>query len=296
MADENIGSPPKNSAEWFEVDVPVRGCTFTLKQIQSAYSELNQITQRECERTINDLKKPDDKSDAVWAAELADIRARAFKITVSIKGGEDNVTKYGETGAIFDDSDLPFPIKSIFFTNEHSYKNVSNGISPPNGFLVWINFEKPPLFDPNPLVSHPTINASNVKIKARDLTYFRATQNVFNTQIKRTRHWYSFIHEKFAYDIGLWLIGAPYTLYTVTIYCDKFFPAGGNLASFRVAFYIYGIFVGIMIYRMLYSYLKWAFPVNVLKENKDTATRHRLFFATIITSLVVHFVSRVIWP
>ncbi len=155
----------------------------------------------------------------------------------------------------------------------------------PNGFQLWIDFDKPPLFDPNPLVGQPTVNTSNAKLRARDITYFRATQNVFNTLANKHRHWYSAIHDKFAYDIGLWLIGAPYILYMVTVYCDRFLPSSGPHSSFRVGFYIYGIGVGLMLYRLLYSYLRWAFPVNVLKENKDTATKHRTFFAAIVTAM-----------
>lgn len=174
MADENLSVAPKNNAEWFEVEIPIRGCVFSLKQIQLAYSELNRITQRECERTVAELKKPEEQSDADWASRIADIRSRAFRLTVSIIGGDDNVTKYGETSEIFDDTDLPLPIKIIYFTNENSYKGMANGTAPPNGFQLWIHFGKPPLLDPNPLVSQPTINASNAKLKARDITYFRA--------------------------------------------------------------------------------------------------------------------------
>jgi hypothetical protein len=98
---------------------------------------------------------------------------------------------------------------------------MANGKPPPNGFQLWIHFGKPPLFDPNPLVAQPTLNTSNAKLKARDITYFRATQNVFNTLVNKHRHWYSFIHAKFAYDAGLWLLAAPYILYMITVYCDE---------------------------------------------------------------------------
>jgi hypothetical protein len=171
---------------------------------------------------------------------------------------------------------------------------MANGQSPPNLFRVWIHFSKPPLFDPNPLVSHPTVNASTVKIMARDLTYFRATQNVINGLIKRHRHWYSFIHETFAYDIGLWLIGAPYILYNVTVYADKFFPKDVSRSSFRATFFIYSIGIGLILYRTLYGYLKWAFPVNVLKENHDIAATHRVLFAGILVALMAHFLAHLL--
>jgi hypothetical protein len=272
MPDETLAQ--KSTAQWFEVHVPIRGCSTSLKQIKNVYSELNELNMREAERIIGQIPKPQEKTDEQFATDMAQLKKRAFKLTVSIIGGEDNVTKYGEDANIFDSTDLPSPINTMFFTNENAYKNQAGGASPPNFFRLWIHFTKPPLFDPNPLLSAPTPNPSMVTIKADDLAYFRATQSIINTKLKKNL-WYAAIHEKFAYDIGLWFLWAPYLLYTITIYIDKLLPSASPLASFRTAFYIYGIGLGLIAYRALHGYLKWAFPVNILAENKDTAMKHR---------------------
>jgi len=46
-------------------------------------------------------------------------------------------------------------------------------------------------------------------------------------------------------------------------------------------------------YRALFGYIKWAFPVNILEENKDRATRHRLMLGAIMFSLIVSGVRSV---
>jgi hypothetical protein len=283
-----------SDTQWFEIEIPIRWCSLSLRQIQDVYTELNQINLREGDRQIAAIKRPDGKSEQEFATEMDKLKGLAFKLTVSIIGGDDNVTKYGETSAIFDNTDLPSPINTIYFTNETAYKANANGNAPPNWFRLWIHFTKPPLFDPNPLVSHPTVNASLVKIHANDIAYFRATQNVIISKLKRNKQWYVFIHEKFAYDIGLWFIAAPYLLYYVTIYCDKLLPEYGPYSTFRVAFFIYGVGIGLLLYRGLYGYLRWAFPVNVLRENKDGAAKHRIFFGLIIIGLVVNLISHLI--
>ncbi len=218
----------------------------------------------------------------------------AFRITVSIIGF-DGQTTYGETDDIFDSKNLPIPIKTIFFTNSNSYKKHSNGTEPPNRFLACIHFDKPPLFDPNPLVSHPTQNYSQFTINAREIGYYRAVQRIADRRIGSNKKWYSFLHQKFAYDAGLWFFALAYSLYWITIANDYLFPSEGMHASFRVAAFIYGLGLSLIAYRALFSYVKWAFPVNVLDENKDKASWHRLTLAAILSSILVGAVKSALY-
>jgi hypothetical protein len=280
-----------STVQWYEVDLPVRGYSVSLKQVREVYLELKSISNREGERILSALTKPPDKADNEFAAYISELRLKAFNLTVSIIGSDENITKYGEDERIFENIDLPFPIKTIFFTNENSYERYADGQSPPNLFRLWIHFSKPPLFDTNPLLSEPTVNASLVRIKASDIAYFRATQSIIENKLKKHKLWYSFIHEKFSYDIGLWLVMAPYTLYTVAFYTDKALPPDGPHATFRPAFFIYGIFIGLIVYRFLAGYLKWALPVNILEDNKDIAATHRLIFGALILAILANFTS-----
>lgn len=45
--------------------------------------------------------------------------------------------------------------------------------------------------------------------------------------------------------------------------------------------------LSLLTYRALFGYIKWAFPVNILEENKDRATGHRLMLGAIVSSLIV---------
>ena len=264
-----------------------------MPQIKAVYRELATLTKKEGERIVASLVKPEDMSEEDFTKRNQLLKDDAFRITVSIIGF-DGQTAYRESEDIFDSNNLPLPIKTVFFTNENSYKRHSNGEEPENRFSLWVSFDKPPLFDPNPLVSAPTPNLSKVRIWAKDVGYFRAAQNIVSNKIRSDKKWYSFIHEKFAYDIGLWFIWLPYALYWVTIYLDYFFPSDGIHASFRIGFYIYGLGSSLLIYRALFGYMKWAFPVNILEENKDPATRHRLMLGAIVLSLVVSGVQSVL--
>ncbi|MBE7635551.1 hypothetical protein GUA87_01745 [Sneathiella sp. P13V-1] len=123
-------------------------------------------------------------------------------------------------------------------------------------------------------------------IKASDLSFFRAAQKIMEERFFQKKKWFSFVHEKFAYDAGLWFLGLPYALYWITIYSEKWFSTGSKFHSFNIAFFIYSLGLSLLVYRALFSYLKWAFPVNILSENKDTAMRHRIFLGAIVLGLI----------
>jgi len=227
MSEDALVEKAKPDIQWYEDDIPIRGCQLTLPKIKAAYRELAKLTKQEGERIVNSLEKPEDKSEEDFIKSNDFLKKDAFRITVSIIGF-DGQTVYGETEDVFDSDNLPFPVKTVLFTNVNSYKRHSSGEEPQNLFNFWISFNKPPLFDPNPVLSEPTENHSNVGIRAVDVGFFRAVQNIVSSKLGSNKKWYSFIHEKFAYDIGLWFISLPYALYWVTIYLDYFFPPMEN--------------------------------------------------------------------
>jgi hypothetical protein len=147
--------------------------------------ELDGLNQREADRILANLRKLPDQNEEEFKKYKVDVRPLAFKLTISILGGEDNVTKYGESADLFLNTDLPYPITTIFFTNENAYKGQAQGASPPNFYKLWLHFTKPPLFDHSPLLSAPTPNASTVKLKAEDLAYFRAAQSIVTRKLRR---------------------------------------------------------------------------------------------------------------
>ena len=238
MSGTSIINKATNDIQWWEDHIPIRGCQLSLPQIKAAYRELNVLTRKEGEQLVANISKFDSETEYEFVERKKFLLNDAFQLTVSV-AGFDGQTEYGETEQIFDSQNLPFPIKTVYFTNENSYKRHANGNVPPNRFSVLLRFDKPPLFDPSPLMSEPTPNDSSVSIQAQDTAYFRAIRDIANSKFKSKKKWYSFIHESFAYDVGLWFLALPYALYWVTVYADYFLPNDGDHSSFRVAFYIY---------------------------------------------------------
>lgn len=284
MTDDSTLVAAKAPMAWYEQMIPIRGCHLTLDNIKDLYRQLSVINRNFGVQVISTLEREPELDDAAWEERKKFLLEDAFALTVTIMGQEDQ-QHYGETIDIFSLDTLPKPVTKIYFTNITAWKRHASGSEPPNSLQVTIDFTKPQLFDPSPLVSEQTPNNSNVAIHARDMTYFRAVQRVVETTVLSHQTWYQFIHRNFAYDVGIWLLTLPFGLVFATYYMDRLLPIGGPYETYRWAFFIYAIGMALIVYRFLNAYAKWAFPVNVLEENKDTAWKHRLVLAGAVSWL-----------
>lgn len=246
------------------------------------YQELTLINRKFGQDVIASLVRDPNMSDPEWERHKSFLLEDAFCLTVSILGDRDQQL-YGENAEIFESENLPHPISKIYFNNISAWQRHAQNTNPRNLLEVALDFSKPPLMDPFTVLSEPTPNGSEVTIRADDMTFFRAVRQVVDTKLLNHRTWYAAIHRSFAYDIGVWLIALPAGLVIATQYMEDWLPAGGDLEAYRWAFFLYALGLVVLGYRFVSGYLKWAFPVNVLAENKDKSFRHRValggFFA-----------------
>lgn len=275
MAESALVTTDRKPVGWFEEAIPVRGCRLSLKDVQDVFRDLHAINRKFGEQVISTLPREPNLTDEEWEERKAFLLDDAFCLTITVNGLRDQKL-YGETGDLFDDPNLPKPIKSIYFTNVNSFKRNADGNEPRNRISVFLDFSKPEVFDPNPLVSAATPNEGNVTVHAEDITFFNAVQKAVEKKITAHTTWYGAIHRNFAYDVGMWLVALPVSLYFSAFYMDQLLPTGGKFEVFRWPLFIYFVGLSLILYRALTAYAKWAFPVNVLNENKDRALKHRL--------------------
>lgn len=272
--------------------IPIRGYLLSLDDIKLIYRELDLLNREQGKKAISTLTIQEKESEEQFSERKKFLLNDAFKVTVSIIGYEGEVF-YGENEKIFESNQLPKPIKTIFFTNQTAYAEHANGEPPPNSFSFWFHFDKPPVFDASIHVSAPTQNSSEVTINAEEVGFFRAVESIVKSKLNVSKRWYSFIHERSSYDIGLWFIFMPLTLYWATVFTDYVLPEQGEHATFRIAFFIYCLGLSLLLYRLVFEYLKWAYPVNLLVENKDRAMRHRIVIGTLLISLAITTVESI---
>lgn len=290
---DEISVSPKNHIGWYEETIPIRGYLISLEDIAKTYRELQAINRKFGETLLASIPKPDDMSDNEWEDKRKWLLDDGFRLTVSIKGIRDQQL-YGEDESIFRSDELPTPIKTIYFNNITAWRRHSQNSEPPNRLEVELDFEKPALLDPNPLVSEATPNESEVRIKADEITFFRATGQIIKEKLLVRKTRYGFLHRDFSYDFGMWAFILPAALLISSYYMNKLLPIGSNLEGYRWAFFIYTLGIIVLLYRFSTSYAKWAFPVNVLKENKDRSWKHRIAIASMF-AWVFYKTIDIIW-
>ncbi|CUH83152.1 hypothetical protein TM5383_00335 [Thalassovita mediterranea] len=269
---------------WYEETIPIRGCRLDLDGIKELYIELSSINRKFGAGEIAGLVRDPEMSDAEWNGYQEYLLEDAFCLAILIKGENDQQV-YGESSEVFESEALPNPIKAIYFDNVKAWRRHAPNVDPQNRIEVYLDFGKPPLLDPTSVLSEPTPNASNVSVRADDMTYFRAVQKVVDDKLLSHRTWYSAIHGSFAYDVGIWLVALPAGLVIATFYMESLLPVGSRLEVYRWAFFIYALGLTVLGYRFVTGYAKWAFPVNVLADNKDRSVRHRVALGGIFAAL-----------
>lgn len=260
---------------WYEETLSLRGLHMSLVDVKELYKELWQINIEFGEKIISDMSRNPDFSDDQWEAFKKDLLDDAFRLTVTIHGMRDQKW-IAEDVSIFEKHDASVEIKSIYFSNLTAYRRHAEGGDPRNIVEVHLDFGKPDLFDARLMDSEATPNGSEVRVVAQDTMFFNAVQKAVEKKVAMTKTWYGSIHRNFAYDAGLWFCFLPLSLYLATYYMDQFLPVGSKYEVFRWPSFIYLLGLALIGYRFLISYLKWAFPVNSLKENNDNALKHRI--------------------
>lgn len=293
MTETNLATTQQRLIGWYEQTIPIRGCHFSLDHVRQLYRELQDINTQFGRQVIAEIIPEEGLTNEQWDQRKAFLLRDGFCLTVSIQGHHHQQV-YGATESIFADPNLPMPIKNIYFNNITAWKRNAGNSEPRNKIAIALDFTKPPLLDPSLILSSPTPNSSYVSIRADDISYFRAVQRVVDDQILSRRTWYSAIHRSFAYDIGMWLIALPLALIVATHYMDQWLPIDGALESYRWAFFLYSVGWVAIGYRVLTSYAKWAFPVNVLTDNRDISYRHRLALGGVL-SFLFYKAGDVIW-
>jgi hypothetical protein len=267
----------------FEIVKPLRGYSFDLEDMKRIFSALKVFTDKERETFLTQVTQPSGMKDEEFAQKKEKIRDNAFKVTVTIFGA-DGENRFGSSEQLFDPANLPAIIRGVYMTNRTAYQGMF-GREPTNNFQVNISFEKPSLFDWSLVLSAPTPNISNLTVKSFDMTFANAIVATVMKVVTRKKKRFALLHAPYSYDVGLWFFGMPLLLYWSARLMSKF-PTTSGFADLKVPVWIYLTVVGIFSYKFLFLYSKWAFPINVLAYNNDSAARHRTFLFVSVTGLI----------
>jgi hypothetical protein len=268
----------------FQIQRPIRGTRVTLAILRRIYSDLSRVVEKKGDEFISGMKMPEGYTQEKFELDKAAVRLNAFKVTVTL-ASPTGANIYGESIDVFSADFIPTPLTSVFMTNNTAYASTFKS-NPQDSFTLLLDFGKPPVFDWSSFVSNPTANNSNLSISGLDLTFVRSVESSIVNAIQDQRPFWKFIHAPFAYDIGLWFLAMPYGIYASTKIITSLVSRFPSFDDYKLALYIYAFVLFLSVYRFLFQYIKWIFPLNVYAENKDSSALHRSVIGAIVVGLI----------
>ncbi|WP_243369346.1 hypothetical protein [Microvirga solisilvae] len=281
MSEEN--SPVFTNVTGFSIQQSLRGYDFDVDTLRRLYRNLSRVLAEHADSIVKGLSKPDDETQEEWEVRKQRFRREAFRVTVSVIS-DDGANHFGDDISIFDALNMPRVVKTVFYTNNTAYKALV-GTDVPDKFDILIDFSKPPLLDWSNLLSAPTPNNSNVSVSSFNSMFKNTILSEVISSLSAKRKLSSAFHQAFIYDAFLYFAAVPYAFYLTSKLSNsawiKTYPI-----EWRVPLYVYAFLLIASGYRFLFSYFKWAFPINTLKGNDDASSKHRGFFTFIVAALL----------
>ena len=189
------------------------------------------------------------------------------------------------------DSLLPDSITQIVYDSAFLFRNQIR-LEPPNALKVVIDFSKTSVLDLTNLWITPNSNSSSAWISGSNDAWVKAVhddlKNFFG-QRSTLRGW---LYSRYAYDILLWLFGIPTSL-ALVYRIDRWTKLSVSPGSVRVPLYVALFALGLLIFRFIFNYAKWAFPAIEPPNRRGWPAVHRSILAIVWVSVVSLFVESV---
>lgn len=270
--------------------IPFGTFTISSANLQKIFDGLKDAVEEQCELDLAKWVKNENQSDEDFEANKKAAREEAYRVTVSVDRF-DNSSTHGRDREILEVSDLLSPISFVYMTNVTAYKAMAN-TDPINSFELSLDFGVPPLLDANSFVSSPTQNHSRFEIRGTREGWLAGLEKVVTKRIQRKSGLRSLLHGPFVYDYGLFFLGVPFALYlgwSASAFIQQ--KLGALHPVLGAAAYIYVFMLGLWLYRLLFAYTKWAFPMAELSDQKTRPRKHRKWW----WGLVVAVFLKVFW-
>jgi len=233
------------------------------------------------------FKKKEEETDEEYEAHIKTLRESfELKITVSGKDGE---SLRGAIDDVFSSVNFPEEVKSLYVDSESTLRYTHN-YYPANFFKIFLDFDKPKLFDFKIMPSESTPNGSNIEVNGYDPTWVNGVFSEIKNFVDSRSSTLSRVHSHSIYDILLWVLGLPASFWI----CNKFstqieavFSANTFATS---ALYLYAFLVTLFIFRVLFHYLRWICPLVEYRSKNNRMLAHKAVFGVLATGWLVQFI------
>lgn len=210
-----------------------------------------------------------------------------FKLTVTSLDGQE---LWGGVNDIFDSPNFPDQVKSIYINSEILLR-VPYNYYPRNSFELFLDFSKPEPFNLSFLPSQATPNESNIAVQGYDATWVHGVYNEFSNFIQKLPSRLTWLHKHSVYDLLVWGFGLPFGFWITYKLSDILNRIFGIFSNFVLsASYVYVFLASLILFRLLFHYARWVWPLIEYRSSSNRAQKHRITLGAITLGLVTMFI------
>lgn len=247
------------------------------------------ITKDDLKKLYRLLAKKADEAAEIELKSLLNLPDKTKEIFEKLKGklwvqiwGENNEYISGDHESIFDDQRLPKKILRIHFNGYNGYQIITQARMH-NWFELEFDFKKNEIFNFSKVTDPINKNKSYFTTQGDNETWVDGVYQAINSFLKDKKLKRGWLHSDYTYDALLYLLFFPITFraaYKIGLSLHL-----SNLTTpLSVAIYIYLFIIFLYIFRTLFNYAKWVFPVVEL-ENASSAF-HRAILGVITFGII----------
>ena len=249
----------------------IKPCVVDIAGLRKLADELQESVTAALNAYLDTPEKQADQDQASFDEQLA--RARQYDPLIVYVVGQDREQLVGTADVVLSDEKVPDRIKTVTIDSASLLNQV--GITMPDRFRVVLDFSEPPVVYGYQPWEQPTPNGSHVEVAGKNVDWCSGVQEKvqrFFANRASSRGWlhspttYNIVHVLLAWPASLWL-GFAAERYVNGLLDEPLSPVGGAVLI------VYGIFLGMYLFRVLAGAARWLYPVIELKGTRTTRIR-----------------------
>lgn len=218
-----------------------------------------------------------EQTDEAYTENIKTLR-ESFNLNITI-AGKNGEELWGTVEEVFGSVNFPEEVKSLYIDSESTLKHVHN-YYPHNSFKIFLDFNKPKIFDLSLMPSHGTPNESNIEVKGYDATWVNGVFSELKKFIDDRSSTLSIVHSHSIYDILLWVLGFPVSFWVCHKFSTEIESVFNNTNAFGTsALYLYTFVATLFVFRVLFHYLRWVCPLVEFRGKGSIMLAHRAVLA-----------------
>ena len=262
-----------------ELSQQITACTFTKEDLK-ILCDILQESSYEAAKEEESHYAPLHKSDEQIRLDKLLLRS-GFELKVTVQGIDDQ-SIYGTIPVVFGSPRFPAKVKSLYINSESDLRNLYNW-SPRNRFELLLDFTKPALFNLSLSPSISTPNASNILVTGLNSDWVSGVYRKVTDFIEERKTHRRLLHRHSVYDLLLFLLGIPFAFWMAYKLAGVIDSVFGKFSVFvQNGAYVFLFFLMLHVFRILFHYGRWIFPIVEYRGSKDAARKHRYILWTLV--------------